>query len=123
MSDSARGRLDGEGERIPQSKRPDRAIFALGVHEERIIGRDRAVGVDPQQLPLERVHPLRGPADGLLAEGDIELAVLAEMQRPALVAEGILSAERRLVVAFEQDDLAAGVATSPGREPADPWWG
>ena len=75
---------------------------------ERIVVGDRAVGVEPQQLALEGRQLLRGRSGGLLADGDVELAVRAEVDRAALMSGGHRAAELGLVVAFEEDELAAG---------------
>ena len=102
--DPAGAGLDGEGERVAQAERPDRPVLAAGRRVERVVVGDRAVGVEPQQLALERRQRLRGRPGRLLAEGDVELAVLAEVDRPALVPGGHIAAELGLVVPFEEDD-------------------
>src|SRR5207247_4383328 len=91
--DPPRAGLHGEGERVAQAERPDRPGLAPRRLEERVVRRNGAVGVDPEQLALKRGHVLRRLAGGLVADGDVELAVLAEMDRPALVARGDRAAQ------------------------------
>ena len=118
--DPAGAGLDGEGERVAQAERPDRPVLAAGRVIERIVVGDRPVGVEPQQLALEGRHRLRRHPGRLFAQGNVELAVLAEMDRTALVPGGHIAAELRLVVPFEQDDLAARYRdVAPGGEAAD----
>ena len=77
-----------------------------GLAVEGVVRGYRAVGVDPQQLTLKRIHRLGRRAGGLLANGDVEFAVLAEVNRPPLVPGGDSTAELRLVVALQEDFLA-----------------
>lgn len=96
-------RRDGERERVPQAVAIDRPIFAVGGGEERVVVRDRAVRADADRLALEGRKALGGFAGGLLAEDGVEHAVRPEMDPPALVPGRDAAAERRLVVAFEQN--------------------
>ena len=105
--------LDRECERVAQAERPDCAVLAAGRVVERVVDRDRSVGIETEQLALERCQLLRGSAGRLVADRDIELAVLAEVDGPALVTGGLEAAQLGLVVSLEEDDLALGTARSP----------
>ena len=84
--DPPRARLHGERERIAQAECPDGAVLAPGRGEEGVIRGDGAVAVDPEQLALEGIEALGRLARRLLADGDVELAVAAEVERAPLVA-------------------------------------
>ena len=119
--DPAGAGLDGETERIAEAPSPrSRGTCPGPSRAERIVLGDRAVGVESQELALEGRQLLRRRSGGLVADGDVELAVGAEMERTALMPAGDLAAELRLVVAFEEDELAAGGGhVARGREAAD----
>ena len=107
--------LEGEGERVAQAERPDRAVRACCGVEERIDGGDRAVGVDAEDLAETVVECLRVRPVRVLADGDEELAVGAEVERAAVVVRGA-----REVLELEDHDLAAGSGHVAHRgEPAD----
>src|SRR5262249_54841028 len=78
--DAARAGLHREGERVAQAQRPDGTVLARGPGEERVVLGEGAVGVDAEELALEGVEPLRRGAGGLLADADVQLAVLAEVE-------------------------------------------
>src|SRR5262249_21176542 len=112
--------LHGEGERVSQAERPGRTILAPCFGEERIVIGDGAIGVDAEQLSLERAQVLRGLAGGLIANGDVEFSVLAKVEGSALVAGRHGATEFRLIVPFEQDFLTARRGhVSRGGEPTD----
>ena len=107
--------LEGEGEGVAQAEGPDGAVVAGGLVEERVVGGDRAVRVDAQDLAEEVGQRLGVGAVGVLADGDVELAVGAEVQGAAVVVGG--AAE---VVEVEEDGLAAGHGhVAVGGEAAD----
>ena len=88
-----------------------------GRAEERIVGRDGAVAVEPQDLAEAGVEALGVGADGVVADGDVELAVLSKVDRAAVVVRG---AAQRLHVQIDEDDLAPGSRdVAAGGEPAD----
>src|SRR5262249_39130556 len=65
-------------------------------------------------------EPLGGLPGRLLADGDIELAVLAEMERTALMAGRYHATEPALVVPAQQYDLTPGHGhVAPRRESTD----
>ena len=86
--DLARARLHAEPVGIAQTERPDRAIQARGRGEERVVVGDGAIGVDPQQLALDGVHRLTVAAAAVIADADVQLAVGAEVNAPAVVRPG-----------------------------------
>ena len=90
-------------------------LLPVGRHEERIVGRNRAVLVDAQHLSQHVPHRLRIRAVGVLTDGDVELPIGAEVQRAAVVVRGAAQ-----VVEVEDHDLAAGDGdVAIGGEPAD----
>ena len=93
-------------------------LSSVFVRVEGVVGRNRAVLVEPQHLPEEAVDVLRrlGAWLVVVSDRDVELAVSAEMHRSAVVVGG--GAERRQV---EDRKLAArrGDVTLRG-EAADP---
>ena len=91
--DAAVRAVDREVERVAQSACPDRLVDAGGLAEERIVGRNRAIGVDAQHLAERRRQRLRVAAVRVVADGDVELAVVAEMDGAAVVIRG--RAQRR----------------------------
>ena len=57
--------------------------------EERVVGGDRAVGIDPEDLAEQVVQGLGVGAVGVLADADVELAVGSEVDRaPVMVGGG-----------------------------------
>src|SRR2546425_896909 len=74
-------RREGEAERIAQAHRPDGVARA-----ERVVTRNRAISVIAQDLAAEARRVLRLGRDVVLSNGDVELAVGAERDPPALVA-------------------------------------
>ena len=118
--DPTRARLHRERERVAAPQRPDRPVLAGRPVHERVVGRDRAVRVEAEDLAEERVEPLGRCLGRLLAERDVQLAVGPEVDRPALVTGRDLAAQLRLVVAFEEDLLGARLGDVARRgEPAD----
>src|SRR5262249_39702752 len=95
-----------EGKRVAQAECPDRPIFAGCPGDEGVISRKRAIRVDAEQLPQQRLEVLRRLAGSLVPEGDVQLAILAKVEGAALVAGRNLATEFRLIVAFQQDFLA-----------------
>ena len=78
-------------------------LIAGGLVEERVVGGDRAVRVDAEHLAQQVGEGLGVRAVGVLADGDVELAVGAEVHGAAVVVGGD---EQRVEV--EEDDLAPG---------------
>src|SRR6266480_7617504 len=72
---------EGEAERIAQADRPDGVARA-----ERVVARNRAIGVVAEDLAADARCVLRLGRHVVLAKGDVELAVGAEGDAPALVA-------------------------------------
>ncbi len=106
--------LHGKRERVAQADGPDGPVHAGGRVEERIVRRDCAVRVDPQHLAQQVVQRLRIGGHGVLADGDVQLAIRAEVQRPAVVVRGGEVVEvQELHLAPRNDDIAVG------REAAD----
>src|SRR6266705_6047088 len=70
-----------EAERIAQPDRPDGVARA-----ERVVARNGSVGVVAQDLAADARRILRLGGHVVLAQGDVELAVGAERDPPALVA-------------------------------------
>src|SRR5687768_14781180 len=94
--------MHAEGERIAQAEGPDGAVVAGGGVVKRIIRGDGAVPVDPQHLAEAVGERLRVRGDGVLADGDVELPVFAEVNRAAVVVR------RGEGLEIHQYDLAAG---------------
>ncbi len=113
--DPAGAGLDREAEGVAEPPSPDRPVLAAGRLAERIILGDRPVGVETQEFALQGRQLLGRRPGGLVADGDVELAIRAEMERAALVPGGDRPAEPRLVVALEEDELTAGDAPRPRR--------
>src|ERR1700686_4886931 len=80
---TTRARLKRESERIAQAQRPNFLASSRSV-EEWIVGRDRAVRIDAQNLSQEIGERLRVGAVGVLADRDIQLAVRAKVDRAAV---------------------------------------
>ena len=95
-------RLERERERVAQPERPDRPVLAGRGCEERVVGRDRAVGVDAQDLAEQVRQRLRVAPFAFSPTRDVQLAVGPEVQRAAVVVGR--TAE---VVQIEEDRLAA----------------
>ena len=77
----ARARLDVKRVGIAQTVRPDGPVDAGCLVQERVVRRDRAVGVDAEDL-AERVRQRLRVAERLVvADGDVELSVGAELER------------------------------------------
>src|SRR5438552_1336627 len=72
---------EGEAEWIAQADRPDWVARA-----ERVVARNRAIGVVAQNLAADARRVLRLGRHVVLAQGDVQLAVGAERDPPALVA-------------------------------------
>ena len=86
---------------IAQPERPDRVDVRAGAVVERVVGRDRPVRVDAEDLPARARQILRRAALEVLAGREVELPVVAEHDGPAVVlGVGVL----RILV---EDDLAA----------------
>src|SRR5688572_3661527 len=62
-----------------------RPLLAGGRTEERIVTGRRAISVHPQDLSMRVGKRLRVVADGVVAHGNIQLAVGSEMNRSAVV--------------------------------------
>jgi hypothetical protein len=79
--------VEHEAERVAEAVGPDLRVDAREPHE-RIVGRDRAVGADTEDLPVldREVLPVRRVE--LIAGGDVEAAVRAEVDRAAVVVVG-----------------------------------
>src|SRR3989442_11388230 len=73
-------RREGEAERIAQADRPDWVTRA-----ERVVAGYRTVGVVAEDLAAEARRVLRLRRHVVLSHGDVELAVVAEGDPPALV--------------------------------------
>src|SRR5438105_826351 len=108
--------LKSESERIAKAKHPDRAIISSRGIVERIVGRDGAIGIDPQHLPEQVGKSLRVSAVGVLPDADVELAIRAEMECAAIVIGG-----RSKIVEFQDNSLAARCrSVARCRKSADP---
>ena len=70
--------------------------------EERVVGRDGAVTVDAQHLAEQVAQGLCVTAVGVVADGDVELAVGPEVDGAAVMVRG-----RAEVVQFQDDRLAS----------------
>ena len=99
--------LETEGERIAQAVRPDR-LRKPGLRAvERVVGRNRAVVVETQDLAEDRSEVLRVGGRAVLADRRIELAVRTEAERAAVVDEGGRQGRRSTIA------VSAPVDTSP----------
>jgi hypothetical protein len=87
--DGVGARLKRELEGVAQAQSPDRTVFARGTGIEWVARRDGAILVSAQYLAKQVLEGLRVPSD-VIAGGDVELAVLAEIQRPAHVVGVVL---------------------------------
>src|SRR5438874_7005015 len=103
----AGARLHREAKNVAAAAGPDGAILSFELAVERIVGRNRSVGIDAEDFAEKRIEFLRWGIGGLVADGDVELAIETKMECAALVA--VLDGARHflLVVAFEQDFFAA----------------
>src|SRR5262249_53205210 len=116
--------LDREGERVAQAERPDGAVLTPGRGGEGVILGDGAVGVDPQELAQQRVELLRWCPGRQLAHRDVELAVTPEVNRSPLVSGRDRAIRLVLIVALEEDPLAAiDGYVAAGSQAADPMMG
>jgi hypothetical protein len=79
FEDGARSGLDGELEGVAQPQSPDRPVAARGRGVEGVVGGDGAGLVYPEHLAEEVGELLRIGRDFVLADDDVELAVLAEV--------------------------------------------
>src|SRR5262249_27122085 len=70
---------------------------------ERVVGWDRSIGIDAEDLAEQAGHALRNRASNVVADGDIQLAVLPKVQRAAVVINGIQWLQ------IEQDFFALGI--------------
>src|SRR6185503_20029887 len=108
--------------RIAQTERPDGAIVSGRRVEKWIVGRDRSVGIDAQDLAEHVGESLRVCRGGVFAGRYVELAVWSKMDCAAVVVRS--ACER---VQFEKDRFASGNDDVAVRsEPADaivPWVG
>ena len=73
-----------EALRVAEAEAPDVAGVAAGA-EERVVARRGAVGVDPQDLAVERAPVLRVAAVLRVADGRVQLAVRTEPHPAAVV--------------------------------------
>src|SRR5581483_1245379 len=76
---SVRARLDRESEWIAQSQIPDQPVVSGRGVVKGIVGWDRAVGIDADDLAKEIVGALRDRAAHVVADRDIDLAIFTEM--------------------------------------------
>ena len=72
-------------EGIAQPERPYGVVIGPGAVVERIVGRDRAVRVDAQDLAARIGEILRGAGVEVLAGREVDLAIVAEIDRAAVV--------------------------------------
>ena len=93
-------RLDRERERVAKPQRPDLLPGARHA-DERVVGRNGTVGVDPQQLAQQIRQSLRVGWAGVLADRDVELPVEAEVQRAAVVI-----GRRRQIIQIQEREAA-----------------
>src|SRR5207302_1207035 len=82
----AAGLVELEPPRVAEPVRPDRAELA-GLAVERVVGRDRAVLVDAQDLPVWAAQVLGVGTAPVVADGEVELAVRAECDAAADVQQ------------------------------------
>ena len=78
-------RVVGRPERIAQAQAQIAVDVRPGAVVERVVGRDRSVGVDPRELAARAGQRLRGRRLEMLAGRDVQLAVVAEVQRTAMM--------------------------------------
>ncbi len=103
--------MPGWNAKVNGLRRPSAQIarFCAGRRAvERVVGRDRAVGVDAQDLAEPVRERLRVGAVRVVADGDVELAVRPEVDRAAVVV-----GRAREVVEVEEDPSLPATATSP----------
>ena len=106
----AGGAVELEAPRVAEPVRPDRAQLA-GLAGERVVGGDRAVLVDPQDLAVRIAQVLGVRAVAVVADGEVELAVRPEANAAADVQQ--LGRRRRP----EQLERAVGADVLGGAEP------
>ena len=92
--------LHRERERVAQPQRPDLLPGARHA-DERVVGRNGTVGVDPQKLAQQIRQSLRVGWAGVLADRDVELSVEAEVQRAAVVI-----GRRRQIIQIQEREAA-----------------
>ena len=80
------GAVELEAPGIAESVGPDRPELA-GLAGERIVGRDRTVLVDPQDLPVRIAQVLRVRPVAVVADCEVQLAVRSEPNAPADVEQ------------------------------------
>ena len=94
---------------IAETQGVDGAVIPRGDVEERIVRRDRAVGINAQNFSHRRRHRLGIGRDIVFAGRKIEFAVRAELDAPAVVPAG--GRERGQ---FKQHELRSGIGDIPG---------
>ena len=107
--------MEREGEGVAKSESPDGAAASGRGVCEGVVRGDGAVGVEPEHLAEVAFERLRDGALRVLADGDVELAVGAEVHRAAVVYGR--AAE---VVQTEDESLAVwNGRVAVGRQAAD----
>jgi hypothetical protein len=101
--EAARRRLEGHPVGIAEAVGPDLVLVATLPVDERIVGRDRPIGIDPEDLPVVARERLRVGRLTVVAGGDVELSVGPERERGA-----VMRTRRRGGIVLPQNELARG---------------
>ena len=105
---------------VAQTERPDRVDVRPVAVVERVVGRNRPVRIDPMELPARTRQRLRRRALKVIARREVELPLVAEHDRPAVMALTGTGGVLRILV---EDQLAARDRAGQrgiGREPRQP---
>ena len=120
---------------IAQPQRPDGVVVGAGPVVERVVGRHRAVGVESQDLAARAGQILRGRALEVVAGGEVDLSVVAEIDCAAVVfGVGVLGilvddefaarygAGQRGIGREAREAIAVGCARRCRRRNRSGWW-
>ena len=115
--------LHAEGERVSQAERVDGTVDPGGragdaLEMRGVVRGNGAIGIDAEDFAAEAVEVLGRGAVDVIAGGDVELAVLAEVHRAAVVGVGTGGGGDGIEI--EKDCLTRRIGgVARGSEPAD----